>query len=88
MEERVARLESDVAHMRSDIREIKDDMRAMHREIKDDMREMRRDITALALSTERGFSHITRWGIGLYIALVAGLATGFMWVVQRLPAVH
>src|SRR5688500_9438833 len=96
-EERGARLESDVAHIRSDIQEMKgdlramrqefkddmhqirlefkDDMQGMRREFKDDVQEMRRDITALALSTEKGFSALTRWGIGLYIALVAGLAT-------------
>lgn len=77
MDQRIARVEAHVEHIQSDVSELKLDLRRV-----DDK------LDALALSTEKGFASLTRWGIGLYITLVAGMATGFMWIIQRLPLIQ
>ena len=81
LEEQVAKVESDVTHLREDIQEIKMDVRRLDDKIDD----VKAAVFNLALSTEKGFASLTRWGIGLYIGLIAGLAMGFMWVAERLP---
>jgi uncharacterized protein (UPF0335 family) len=80
VEERVSRLESHVEHIRSDISEIKTNMKELDHKVdamKDSMFEFR-------LATERSFSRLTIWGITLYIALAGSMlgvmAKGFGWI--------
>src|SRR5688572_14133538 len=85
MEHRISKLEVHIDHIQNDIAEIKVDIRRLDVKFDGKFDKLQDALTQLALRTEKGFADLTRWGIGLYIMLVAGMATGFMWIIQRLP---
>lgn len=92
VEERISRLEANVEHIQRDVTEIKGDIRRLDAKI--DGLNARLDakidavkdsVAALALTMEKSIASAKMWAVGLYVALVAGLATGFMWILERLP---
>lgn len=81
VEERLSRLEANVEHIQRDVTEIKGDICRLDAKID----AVKDSVAALALATEKSIGSAKMWTIGLYVALVAGLATGFMWILERLP---
>lgn len=73
VEERIARLESDVGHIRADVSEMKTDIRELRHRIDgvDDK------IAALTVSMEKAFSRITLWAVSLAGGLLLVIARGF-----------
>ena len=76
MEERLARLESHVEHIQSDLTDLKVDVRRL--DAKTDS--IKDSVAAHALQTERSFSRLTRWVISLATALLGVMAHGFKWL--------
>jgi hypothetical protein len=80
MEARIARLESDVGHLRSDVVEVKVDMRALRDKL---------DSVGVQLNTKiddvrDSLARATTWAVMLYVALATAMlgtmARGFGWL--------
>jgi predicted nucleic acid-binding Zn-ribbon protein len=73
VEERIARLESHVEHIQTDVTQMKADIRRLDH-----------SLSELRLAMEKSFSRLTLWGLMLYVALAASLlgvmAKGFGWI--------
>jgi hypothetical protein len=91
VEERIARLETHVEHIQSDVTEIKGHLQRLDQKIdsvKDSLEakidNLRDSIFELNLSMEKRFSRLTFVGFTLYITLAGGLlaamAKGFGWI--------
>ena len=82
MEERLARLESNVEHIQSDISEMKVDIRRLNDKIDgvdqrftakfDSLKDL---IAAQSLTMEKSISRLTVWAIMLYISMAGGFLT-------------
>jgi hypothetical protein len=84
MEARIARIESDVGHLRTDVTDIKADLRARFDRVdtRIDRLESKLDTKIDALT--QTVSRAQAWALLLYIALAAGIlgamARGFGWL--------
>ncbi len=82
VEERLARLESNVEHIQSDISEMKVDIRRLNDKIDgvdqrftakfDSLKDL---IAAQSLTMEKSISRLTVWAIMLYISMAGGFLT-------------
>ena len=80
MEGRIARLETHVEHILTDVSELRSDVRRLDSKI-DGVKDL---VTSLAMTLERAIRKLTIWGIGLFISLGVGLLTviarSFHWI--------
>jgi septal ring factor EnvC (AmiA/AmiB activator) len=84
VEDRVARLESHVEHIQTDITEIKTNVRRLEEKLDQRSDSLKDSISALHLSMEKSFFKLTWWGFTLYFALATSLlgvmAKSFGWI--------
>lgn len=71
VEERLARLESNVEHIQSDVSEMKVDIRRLN----DKIDAVKDSIAAQSLTMEKSISRLTVWAIMLYISMAGGFLT-------------
>ena len=80
VEERVARLETHVEHIRGDLSDVKMQVRELGR----DLRDLDRKVDSFRLVFEQSLFKATVWALSLYFALAATLlgvmAKGFGWI--------
>ena len=90
MEARIARLESDVAHLREDVTDVKVDLRALRDKLDDVGRQLNEKIDSVAgqlngrvENVKDSIASAKIWALTLYIAFAAvmlgTLARGFGW---------
>jgi septation ring formation regulator EzrA len=71
VEERLARLESNVEHIQSDVSEMKVDIRRLN----DKIDAVKDSIATQSLTMEKSISRLTVWAIMLYISMAGGFLT-------------
>ena len=83
VEERVARLEANVDHMRSDVADIKIDLRRLN----DKVEALDHSVASLALTTEKGFAELRTaraldrvWWLLMSAALLGVIARAVKWI--------
>ena len=95
----VTEIKGDIRRLDAKIDTVKNGLDAKIDTVKDSldakMDAVKDAVAALSLSTEKSFSKVHEsiasakiWAVGLYVTLLAGMASGFMWIIERLPRAH